>query len=289
MELFYFARPGGNFGDDLNPWLWPRLLPGLFAAGGPDVFVGIGSILDRRLDRFAGRRVVLFGPGARSPATAPRVPPGWDLRFVRGPRTAAALGGARWVTDPALCVRLVDLGPPPPPGPVALMTHITSLKVEGLWRGVCRALGFRYISPEDPVEDTLRAIRGSRLVLAEAMHGAIVADAFRVPWVRLRRPAERGEGPGVNDFKWADWAESVGVNPRPVDLPTVYRVPGALRRLREAARLPELVARVLWAAVGRGTLSKDRVHADRLARLRDELDRVAAAYGPATAGVGAGP
>ena len=30
MKLYYYKAPLGNFGDDLNPWLWPRLLPDIF-------------------------------------------------------------------------------------------------------------------------------------------------------------------------------------------------------------------------------------------------------------------
>ena len=30
MKLFYCQLPDGNFGDELNTYLWPRLLPDAF-------------------------------------------------------------------------------------------------------------------------------------------------------------------------------------------------------------------------------------------------------------------
>ena len=37
MKLHYFHSPHGNFGDDLNGWLWPKLLPGLWDEGEDDI------------------------------------------------------------------------------------------------------------------------------------------------------------------------------------------------------------------------------------------------------------
>ena len=30
MKIYYFKDPVGNFGDDLNSWLWDTLIPGYF-------------------------------------------------------------------------------------------------------------------------------------------------------------------------------------------------------------------------------------------------------------------
>ena len=62
MKLHWCELPQGNFGDDLNPWLWPRLLPDLEDAAGPE-FVGIGTLLHRRLERESADRVI-FSTGA---------------------------------------------------------------------------------------------------------------------------------------------------------------------------------------------------------------------------------
>jgi hypothetical protein len=46
VRLEYFKSPAGNFGDDLNPWLWDGLLPGLLHEGDGDVLLGVGTILE---------------------------------------------------------------------------------------------------------------------------------------------------------------------------------------------------------------------------------------------------
>lgn len=61
MKLVYAKLENGNFGDDLNPYLWPRLFPQAFLSDDAIDCVGIGTILSRMIDR-SGRRSVI---GAR--------------------------------------------------------------------------------------------------------------------------------------------------------------------------------------------------------------------------------
>ena len=46
MKLVYYQDPKGNFGDDLNPWLWERLLPGRLDDDPSELLVGMGTILE---------------------------------------------------------------------------------------------------------------------------------------------------------------------------------------------------------------------------------------------------
>ncbi len=43
MKLWYPAAPIGNFGDDLNLWLWPRLLPDQLDDDGRTLLIRTGS------------------------------------------------------------------------------------------------------------------------------------------------------------------------------------------------------------------------------------------------------
>ena len=60
-------------------------------------------------------------------------------------------------------------------------------------------------------------IRRSRLVLTESLHGAILADAFRIKWVPIRFSYR------FLDFKWIDWCQSIRIEFAPVDLPPAFQ------------------------------------------------------------------
>ena len=49
-----------------------------------------------------------------------------------------------------------------------------------------------YVDPASGPRHVVDAIRSARLVVTSAMHGAIVADAFRVPWIRVRECCSGG-------------------------------------------------------------------------------------------------
>jgi succinoglycan biosynthesis protein ExoV len=94
MEIFYYKDPEGNFGDDLNALLWPDILPSKVMEADDLIIVGIGSIFnERRLKPLysSSKRVVILGSGAAYRAI-PRNIGGREVKAVRGPLTAAAIG-----------------------------------------------------------------------------------------------------------------------------------------------------------------------------------------------------
>ncbi|MEQ1766179.1 MAG: polysaccharide pyruvyl transferase family protein, partial [Methylotenera sp.] len=63
-----------------------------------------------------------------------------------------------------------------------------------------------YIDPCAPVETVLDNILSSELVITEAMHGAIVSDALRVPWIPIQ-PLN-----SIHAMKWFDWASALDID-----------------------------------------------------------------------------
>jgi succinoglycan biosynthesis protein ExoV len=213
VRLFYYQDPGGNFGDDLNAWLWPRLIPELLDGDGGTLFVGIGSILDRRIPQ--GPRKIVFGTGVGY-GLLPVLNEEWRVCCVRGPLSAKALGlpPQLAVTDPAALVRTLRGAPIERRQGVSFIPHFRTparaLEAGIDLEAVCARAGINYIDPCGPVEEVLDAIESSGKVIAEAMHGAIVADALRIPWLPVRL-SDR-----IRLLKWRDWCGSLRMEYSPL-------------------------------------------------------------------------
>ncbi len=219
MQPFHWESEHGNFGDDLNLWLWDFLLPG-FRDVHPDVLlVGVGTVLNRDLLPWGRKKLVVgsgFGYGA-PPDFSDRSE--WDIRAVRGPLTADKLGldAALGIVDPAvMAADMPDFQAVPKRHDALFVPHWEST-VGGIWPTVCEAAGLAYVDPCGEAKAVIRAIAGARLVVAESMHAAILADALRVPWVAVTTSRN------VNSFKWQDWAASLGLVYRPRRVPLSSR------------------------------------------------------------------
>ncbi len=208
MKLQYFQGQRPNFGDELNTWLWPQLLPGFFDDDPGVLFFGIGSILGSQCN--AAAKKIVFGAGYVT-AYSDYVPdvhgPNWEVFFVRGPRTARALGlpDSLGIGDAAILLRALHDSLQRKPGYVGFMPHWESLP-RGNWSRACALAGIRLIDPTAPVASVLDEILGCEVLIAEAMHGAIVADTLRVPWVPVL-PINH-----AHRDKWFDWAEALRLN-----------------------------------------------------------------------------
>lgn len=211
-EIYWAKASFLNFGDDLNLWLWPRLFPKFFNREDQDQLVGIGTILNNKLPQSG--RLFIMGSGAGYGALPPpEQRKHWNPIFVRGPLTARVLGlpAGQAVTDGAFLA--AGLFPRPATRRGGIFIPHWKSEVYGDWRAVCDYAGLRHVSPMQPVETVMSEIAGAELVITESMHGAILADAFRVPWVAVRTSSE------INDFKWIDWCMSVGETYEPLYIP----------------------------------------------------------------------
>jgi len=216
MKLHFFDTEPHNFGDALNPWLWPRLLPDLLDEDDSMRFVGIGTLINHRLDPDCP--TIILGTGAGL-GQIPRPSPQWRIYGVRGPRSARALrlDTSLSLVDPAMAVR--DLYQPrvQKRQGIGFMPHYESL-AHWDWESSARALGLVFIDPRWDVERVMDAIAGVEHLVSEAMHGAIVADALRTPWTGL------AIAPGFHAAKWHDWGEAIGVRPRLARICPLYDV-----------------------------------------------------------------
>ncbi len=214
MELVYHKDPHGNFGDDLNELLWPEILSPKVLEADDLILVGIGSVLnEKRLKPFygCGKRVVILGAGAGYCAV-PRKIDRLYIKAVRGPLTAAAIGLPETaITDGAALLAVApELRPERQElDEILFIPHHASLR-PGRWDLASKAAGMQFGDPRSPVPKILNQIARAKLVVTEAMHGAILADTLRVPWIPVIT------SPIINAFKWRDWTMSLGLDYRPI-------------------------------------------------------------------------
>lgn len=272
MKLYYWKDPIGNFGDDLNPWLWPRLFPKSIehCFDEDTLFVGIGSLLNHKIPKHPAKKVV-FGAGFGY-GSPPLVTDSWRFYCVRGPLTAKVLGlpESTAICDSSLLVRELIEPAQTAEHRVAFMPHHVTTKYDD-WKSVCESLSIHYIDPTAPVENTIEAIRKSTLVISEAMHGAIVADAFRVPWIPVRiRPL-------IFEFKWQDWCSSLEIEHEFEWLPKIWNehIDSVLKRRLHPFAMLLGRERLRWLIrFGRRRLSSETVFNQVYARLVETFSKL---------------
>ncbi len=207
MQLYYYAGFEGvsNFGDELNLFIWNNYLSGIFDDIDDEVFVGIGTLINKRIPK--AKRVIIMGSGVGyGELPSPEIISGWEIYCLRGKLSAKKLGVSESLvaTDPAILMHKLFSRAVQKKYKFAYMPHWMNMG-KG-WEVVCENLGFRLIDPLGSVEDVVKGIQESEIVIAEAMHGAIVADALRVPWIAVH--SNFGD---YFPFKWEDWCSSLDI------------------------------------------------------------------------------
>lgn len=237
MDLIYYKDPQGNFGDDLNEWIWDHLLPGWQTWDHSTSLLGVGTLLNKmRLDPLRDRKLLIVGSGVGygSVPTLP-LPTGWDVRSVRGPQSARLLGlpESAGLLDPAIMIsEFAEYSAIKTAGPPIFIPHHKSIgRLD--WAAACRKAGIHFISPTENSKDVIRQIAAAPLVIAESMHAAILADSFRVPWIPVRISYL------FNAAKWNDWAESLGLDVTiPPMFPQLEAIAQLLKNCRRARASP---------------------------------------------------
>ena len=235
MKIEYSSAKTYNFGDDLNPWLWPRLLSEDLLSRDDGIYlIGIGTLLTtKRLEvqLKEAKELVIFSSGSwddRAPALQDR----YKVYGVRGPRTAQRLGlpEEKVIGDGAYLLRSVELPDARQTNDVGFMPHHRSEQFID-WQPICDQLGIKFVSAAQPVDECLAQLRSCKRVITEAMHGAIVADAMRVPWTPVKF------SPLFREDKWFDFAESMQLKLQFQVLPFVdQRSKPSLKTLEKGAK-----------------------------------------------------
>lgn len=210
MKLSFYQGSEPNFGDELNLHVWDKILPtGFLNTDESELFLGIGSILTDAWPRDAVKYVVGSGYGGYN--GLPDIREGdWNIVFVRGPRTAAAIGVGpeKAICDSAIFLRDIhSAAQVETKVKISFMPHFESIK-RGFWEEACALAGFNFIDPRWSVDRVLAEISSSKVLICEAMHGAIVADILRTPWIAVE-PIH-----SENSAKWLDWGDSLGLDIR---------------------------------------------------------------------------
>jgi len=214
MKLFYhrFRGGGSNFGDNLNQWLWEKILPDVFDDNEEHFFIGFGTILNSGKDSLIPKDSykIVFSSGVGY-GDAPKIDDRWKIYCVRGKESAKALNinESFGIADGAILVRRL-YKQEKKGNKKSFMPHIDQAnRASELWEKVCKDIDFEYIDPRWDIPKILEKINDSQILLTEAMHGAIVADALRVPWIPIVA------SPIILSFKWQDWYSSIEKNYKP--------------------------------------------------------------------------
>jgi Polysaccharide pyruvyl transferase len=191
---------GGNFGDDINLYLWETIFPNLHSLQSGVHFYGIGTVLGGI--HHPGVKKVVLGSGLGETHSISK-DNNWEFHWVRGPLTAkefglpmeAALG------DPAILLPELtpghDLN-----GPVGLIPHYATWDSYD-WVTIAANVGMVAIDPHQAPNQVISQMRKCSRIMAESLHGAICADAMGIPWA-VCILAHR-----FNEFKWRDWMATI--------------------------------------------------------------------------------
>lgn len=210
----YSRRLGSrNFGDDINKWLLPNLFRSDLIDDPHVCIVGIGTLLDQAKMETLGsfRKKIIFSTGAGYGPVPKDLDESWEIACVRGPRTADKLGilQEKAITDGAvLTAEFMNINNTTEKDSILVIPHLnTGWRIGTELQNLCADLGFNYLQPDAEAIKFVSEIASARLVLTEAMHGAIIADTVRTPWICCNILYH-------NMFKWQDWCESMQIEYR---------------------------------------------------------------------------
>ncbi|MDS1309932.1 polysaccharide pyruvyl transferase family protein [Marinobacter xiaoshiensis] len=242
MAIFYYSDfktefNSSNFGDDINPYLIRQLFNSSIIESKDICIVGIGTLLNKKnVDRLSPyTKKIVFSTGVGYGDVPSNFDESWEFVCVRGPKSASQLGLS---ADKAVCdgaILLSDFYPIIAESDKKIekifIPHLKTHWAAGrALRKIVERAGYFYLSPDVPTDFFVEKVSIAKVVVTEAMHGAILADTMRVPWIPVSIHEHLS-------FKWEDWFSSLGLqyenyrisppiwNPAKNDLKRVIKLP----------------------------------------------------------------
>jgi succinoglycan biosynthesis protein ExoV len=216
MEIIYWKSSIQNFGDEFNKDFWNKCLDSeILSSHVDEAILGIGSIL--HFDVGSYQKIHVMGSGTSKEKLKLNNKDSYQFWFVRGPLTAKVLGldSSLGISDPAILVPdlyKMDLSDCKKKFKTYIPHYASAINANLKW--ACDLIGFEYLAPTDSLENIVKTIVSSELVVTESLHGAIIADAYGIPWVPASSPFISRAA-----FKWQDWCLTIGRTYDPLILP----------------------------------------------------------------------
>ena len=243
LRCYYWGEQRAlvNLGDLLVPTLLdafgyactPRATPDSEVHNPGRCLLVIGSLLTQRDLQQLAYPVDVWGCGWKGPDQAPSGHEDMRIFAVRGPHTQSglALPAELPLGDPALLMPQVLPMVDPPHGQAVVLPHFSRLTTVSA-RSRCASTGCTEMlsplvlrAPPSPrlwarllwqrwrlgiqtrdLQQTLRRLAGARFVLTGSLHGAILAQAYGVPWACYH------DGYLDAPAKWNDWGAYLDID-----------------------------------------------------------------------------
>ena len=210
--MIHYWQPEGdqrvNFGDYIGPYIYERLCQGVTLTD-DEVFISVGTyIQDTVLKSYDNKRKIIWGSGigynSRVDKNKIRQYNDLEIHLVRGPLTARQLDIDVHMGDPALLM------------PIFIKRRYQKNKVLYIphWKTfdvVSNIYELHNLVKADQVlcplvypgqfEGLIDEIASASFVLTNSLHGAIIAQAYNVPWAPCRTRREHRP----DSTKWQDW------------------------------------------------------------------------------------
>lgn len=293
MDLAYYKVKIGNFGDDLNLWLWEKIFADELKRKDDFVLIGIGTILFDKSQALVGledKKKIIFGSGIRFIDNPISIDDKWIVSFLRGPLSSYILRNnlEEYITDSAYCLALTDaykdFMKEEKKYKISLMPHFRSTKLAN-WKKICKELGYHYINPHSKkgLIFTISEIAKSEYIISEAMHGAIVADILRIPWRRVKFYSHIHESEKVSEFKWTDWLRSMEITTsHSINIDELLRSPNLYRKvfLFPSVIRNRITTKMIIESLKKGNndmiynLSNEKIINQKINKLNDKITQV---------------